>query len=564
MPRIPLSTRFLLVGICAILSLPVAAARCQEPGGAGSPQPGANLPATGSVVSGTVSLAATTPPPSSATAQDLGLAAFYRQDFIQAASKFTEASTVDGGFKAAKAYAWLARADLHLHRVDEAEIAARKGVELAPDLPVTQSALAEVYFRQAKFVEMEDILRKLALAKTIDARGYLTLARFYRATANNKAAKAAVDLAHQWDPKDQDILRQWAATLPRSERLQEWKKRLAEGVFDSVREREELETVVSVLEDQEKEPLRACKLATLKLPTETNLMPLTIDAAHLRGFGLLVKVNNTPAKLLIDTGASGVLINSKIAVKAGVIRIAERKIGGIGDKGAAAGYVAFANKLEIGNLAFQDCYVEVMDKKSSLGEDGLLGTDVFSDFLVDLNFPDRKLRLSELPPFPDQPSTAPGLLSSSATVSNSHNRWTPPQYWNFERFYRFGHFLLVPGRINDSAPKLFLVDTGSWDNFITPTAAAGSTKIHSDSDTIVKGLSGKVRNVYSAENVTLTFGHFKQQRYDLMALDLTHQSDNAGTELSGALGFAMLNILDIKIDYRDHLIDFSYDPNRFH
>jgi len=28
------------------------------------------------------------------------------------------------------------------------------------------------------------------------------------------------------------------------------------------------------------------------------------------------------------------------------------------------------------------------------------------------------------------------------------------------------------------------------------------------------------------------------------------------------LGFAMLRLLDIKIDYRDGLVEFTYDPNR--
>jgi hypothetical protein len=41
-------------------------------------------------------------------------------------------------------------------------------------------------------------------------------------------------------------------------------------------------------------------------------------------------------------------------------------------------------------------------------------------------------------------------------------------------------------------------------------------------------------------------------------------SEDAGTEISGILGFAMLWILEIKLDYRDHLVDFRIDPNRPH
>jgi hypothetical protein len=35
-----------------------------------------------------------------------------------------------------------------------------------------------------------------------------------------------------------------------------------------------------------------------------------------------------------------------------------------------------------------------------------------------------------------------------------------------------------------------------------------------------------------------------------------------GTEVSGFLGFGMLRVLDLKLDYRDGLVDFEYDPKR--
>ncbi len=40
-------------------------------------------------------------------------------------------------------------------------------------------------------------------------------------------------------------------------------------------------------------------------------------------------------------------------------------------------------------------------------------------------------------------------------------------------------------------------------------------------------------------------------------------SDHAGTEISGTLGFTPLRLLDIKIDYRDGLVDFGYDAKRW-
>ena len=62
----------------------------------------------------------------------------------------------------------------------------------------------------------------------------------------------------------------------------------------------------------------------------------------------------------------------------------------------------------------------------------------------------------------------------------------------------------------------------------------------------------------------LTFGRFQQRRSDLVAFDLTNMSNHVGIEVLGALGFAMLYLLDIKLDYRDNLVNFEYDATRFH
>ena len=97
---------------------------------------------------------------------------------------------------------------------------------------------------------------------------------------------------------------------------------------------------------------------------------------------------------------------------------------------------------------------------------------------------------------------------------------------------------------------------------ISPSAASEVTKVHGDPGMIIKGLSGSVKNVYRADKAVIQFGHLRQENQDLVAVDLSNISDAIGTEASGILGFAMLHFLDIKIDYRDGLINFSYEPIR--
>jgi hypothetical protein len=132
---------------------------------------------------------------------------------------------------------------------------------------------------------------------------------------------------------------------------------------------------------------------------------------------------------------------------------------------------------------------------------------------------------------------------------------------SYARVLRFSHMLLVPTKINDVPDKLFLIDSGAWNNMITPEAAREVTKVRGDSDMIVKGLSGAVEKVYETGTVVLEFGGLRQKNEDMTAFDLSHISRDVGTEVSGTLGFAMLNLLKIKLDYRDALVRFEYVPD---
>jgi hypothetical protein len=126
--------------------------------------------------------------------------------------------------------------------------------------------------------------------------------------------------------------------------------------------------------------------------------------------------------------------------------------------------------------------------------------------------------------------------------------------------YRFGHQLLVPTMIGDSTPRLFLIDTGSQRNLLSVEAARENTKVQVDPNTHLRGLSGSVDKVYRADKAVLQFGHLRQQNQDVTTTDLTHLSDRVGTEVSGILGFDTLILLEVHIDYRDGVVDFTYSP----
>ena len=482
------------------------------------------------------------------------------------------------------AYAGLTRVYLKQGNPNLALEVAAKALELS-DSPRVRVARGEVYFRQGKIPEAEQEWVRVINSGAIEPRAYLGLARVRNALSMYKKGKTMIDRAHELDPDDPDIENYWIETLQLSERIQYLENYLARTGNDSEKDRADTLRHLAYLKMRAGEPRKRCRMVSHVTSTETPLVRLLLDPRHLRGYGLTVNLNGHNSRLMLDTGASGILIDRGAAEKAGITRLMETSIGGIGDKGSKSGHVGVAGSIKIGNLEFQDCPVEILENRSVVGEEGLIGADVFQEFLVDIDFQKEKLRLSELPKRPEDEATPTGAVSlhgededtdapegadstaapgnaktTESSTSRFHDPYIAPEMKSYTKVYRFGHDLLIPTKVGNAPIKLFLLDTGALQNQITPAAAREVTKVRGDPDMIVKGISGSGKDVYSADKAVLQFGHLRQENQDLMAFDLTSMSQSAGTEISGILGFTLLHLLDLKIDYRDGLVDFEYKP----
>lgn len=507
--------------------------------------------------------------------------------FEDAAAKYQMVLQRDA--KSGDAYAGLARCLLRQQKVSEALEIAKNGVVEASDSSAAHSALGEVLFRKGEMHDADVEWVTAANAPRPDARAFLGISRIENAMSFYAKAKKSIDRAHELDPDDPEIRRRWLSTLRRAEQIRELERYLA-GVMnnDDEKTRYGLERSLELLKARQEQPTRSCKLVNDNVQhTETRLERMLIDPTHLHGYGLRVEVNGQAARLLLDTGASGLLINKKMAERAGVEPMVQTRIEGIGDKGPVGGFVGYADSIKVGGLEFQNCLVEVSEKRSVVEDDGLIGADVFSHFLVSIDFPDEKLILGELPKRPDEqsrpitldtgdpddPSIGPEDReaegsSKSATEnpaakasSGPKDRYIAPEMKDFTSVFRFGHSLLIPTKIGNASPKLFLIDTGAFSNMISSEAAKEVTKIHDDPRMHVHGISGSVTKVNSADKVVIQFARFRQENDDLVSFDLTPISRSTGTEVSGILGFTMLRMLNVKIDYRDGLVDFVYKPN---
>lgn len=454
-----------------------------------------------------------------------------------------------------------------------------------------RSARAEVWFRQGRIADAEKEWVAIVNSGYPEAWAFLGLARIRDAVAMYKSAKALIDKAHALDPNDSDIQEAWIGTLSRAKRIQYLEETLAGKNNWDEEEREGVQNYLEYLKQRAKQDKAPCRLVSKVTDTQTPLLPLLIDPSHLRGYGLSVELNGHKTKLLLDMGATGILVTRSIAEHAGISKISTTSVGGIGDKGRRSGYVGIVDSIKIGDLEFHNCAVEVIEQRSVVGDDGLIGSDVFEHFMVEIDFPNQKLKLRQLPKRPgdieqklalnsgDHDSQDPDTEGSKEDAKAGENkstseknpapgagpqdRYISPEMQSYTHILRFGHYLLIPTSIGNVPSKLFLMDTGATMNVISPAAAREVTKVHGDSDLIVKGISGKVNDVFSANRAVLVFGRLRQENQEMTAFDTKRLSDGIGTEISGFLGFTTLRVLDIKIDYRDALVDFQYDAKRF-
>jgi tetratricopeptide (TPR) repeat protein len=449
------------------------------------------------------------------------------------------------------AYAGVSRIYLKQGNVEGAAETVNQGLALSnsEDLRV---ALGEIYFRRGQIPEAEREWTNVVNSSPANARAYLGLARVRNALSLHAQSKAMVDKARALDPIDPDIELEWNNSLPLADRISRLESYLNSPEGAQAPDRANGQHYLDYLK-MLANPAGDCQLVQARDSAEFPMLRILTDSEHVRGFGIRVNVNDRKAKLMLDTGTSGILISRQLAEKAHLPKLAESRIRAVGERVEIGAYMTIAGSVKIGDLEFRDCPVRVLENRSPVVDEGLIGADFFEHFLVNLDFPQQKLQLSVLPKRP------PGGLNPSigSAIRELQDRYVPREMDSYTRAYRFGSYLLIPTQVGDKRDKLFVLDTGGLQSQITPGAAREITRLRGVSDTTVTGINGRVKNVYSADNISLQFGNLPQQSRSLISFDLTNISNDRGTEISGILGFDLLQSLDIKIDYRDALVDFQ-------
>jgi tetratricopeptide (TPR) repeat protein len=503
---------------------------------------------------------------------------FSQQKFADAGARYQAIVKADP--KIAPAQVGLMRCLLMLQKIDDAQAAATAAVAAVPNSVQVLATAADVQFRLGKIPEAERLYIKARDLDPKDPEPYLGLSRIYKAYSLYRRAYDNLKKAHEVAPDSPVVQVLYFHSLPKADQIPALEAYLAKPNLNP-QMAHGLQGYLAFLKKEAAAPAHACKLVSNVEQTDTKLNAFARPDTQLGGVSLDVNINKQGVRLALDTGNTGILLGRAAGEKLGLQRLGYQAISGVGDAGTQGGYTALADRIRIGNLEFQDCVVKVTDAATPVpGQDGLIGTDVFSSYLVDIDIPGSRLRLSQLPKRPNenaQPAALQTMAQDQGEDSDSEasssipaagvptdipmDAYVAPSMANWSKVYRFRSLLLIPTYVDHTGPVLFMIDTGSFSNILSTRTAQQVTQLRA-TGMQVSGMSGSVSKVYTADKATLQFGRFAQENEDMVTFDLSAASRQTGTEVAGILGFRMLRILQIKIDYRDGLVDFLFDPHR--
>jgi len=454
---------------------------------------------------------------------------FRQADFRAAADAYRK--IVDAK-PSAEAYAGLVRSLLKADDVKTAEESSQKALAAFPESAIIHAVRGDVYYRRGLVPQADDEYKAALKLDDKCARAWLGQGKVDAVYVRRSQSKTAIAKAHDLDPDDSDAFYEWAIRLPYPENVAALERHLAEFHNDPEEERHEHEY---------KDFVKALAGRRTWIPareverTEMKMEALTVGAHFvLRGYGIRARLNDrATVTLLVDTGSSGITITRKLAEKIGASKLAEQALEGVGKSGPAVGYKAWVDKVVIGDLEFHDCFVQATPREIA-EVDGIIGMDVFSQYLVTLDLPARKLRLEPMPA--------------------RSNDGEPAHSEAFSQAFSIGHFLLLPAEVGKKASGLFVIDSGSNANTISPELARSIPEMRAFNSPM-SGASGVVNSAFIADDAMLRFA--KISRNDrISTLDLHSVSKDLGIEVSGQIGFSAMQDMKLTIDYRDGLVRF--------
>jgi predicted aspartyl protease len=435
---------------------------------------------------------------------------------------------------------------LRAGKVESALVRALLAYKAEPGRPSIETLLGDIYYRMADFDKAEAMYRSAETSDPCEARAWLGLGRLDLLNSCRRAARAKFTRAYALDPRDPQVVRAYASNADSvAEEVAILKKYLAMRV----EQQRDLESALGHIIFHEKTGNR--KLGVLASKYCRYELPL--QASKEGTFLLQVRINEgRPQRLILDTGARGIVISARAARDLGLRYLVQSALGGLGNSDATSAQTALADTVRIGDLTYRDCAIDVSDRSLSERADGVIGSVVFQQFLVSLDIPGKRV---ELLPFEEELPDASQAQEDWA----DRDRAIPAGMEHFIPIAQISNILLVPTQLKGAGSGYFMLDTGASASSVSRSLAPNVNLTFFGASFMFHGANGDLQTTYRAYPFELRFANHSFIDPALIALDLRSISNQEGVEISGFIGCPMLSHSRITIDYRDGLLNVEDD-----
>jgi predicted aspartyl protease len=409
-------------------------------------------------------------------------------------------------------------------RIPEAEHWTRTALAAGSDDSLL-CLMGEIHFRRGNLEEAAKAFDQATRLNPESARAWWGLARIEEIHFRREKARCLFSKAYMLDPLDPEIILSYLNGISDTRA----RTILLRNVVELSRQSNPERAAWAMLQleiDVRLGGKRAARLTSEYRGYRVPLSGFRPVGANQDGLIVMVRLNGgKPLRLLLDTGARGILVDARAAKNLGLEPIAASQVAGFGESGADS-QVAVARRLTIGDAEFADCLIEVSRRSITSGADGILGTGLFEAFRVRV---DARAATMELQPT-DTAETSGGV--GAIGVRN---------------------LLLVKTSVG-SKDGWFLVDTGAA---FTTVAQELTDPVSRRGTADLIGVQGAVSGAYRLAPLSLGIGGRQLVDTTPVSLDLGPLSRREGIEISGVLGYRALSRGPLTVDYRRGLVSFE-------
>jgi hypothetical protein len=399
-------------------------------------------------------------------------------------------------------------------------------VQLAKQ-PRTAESVAlhgEIEFRKGHFDQAEVSYRDSLKMDSRNARAHFGLGKLALTKVKPKQALQEINKAIELDPKEPMYRLYASEAWGMDKNYVEQRKQLEEYLKLNPKDedrRTEAKAGLDMLNAFGNEEVAAVHApenpAPIKFRKSLNLI-----------FASLKIDGKGPYEFAIDTGATQTVLSEKLATEIGLPQITSTVVYGIGGAGRVETKLYKVKELSIGDVKVNNVPVGTFnDPLISQLADGILGSAIFSDFIITVNYPAGQLELSRKRP----PATA-----GSETM--------PVWY--------FSNLLLMPLDVNGKRGN-FIVDTGAVTTVMSHSMAAqlgvNENTPGAKVDLGIAGVGGFEGVVLKVPNVTFKTPRNSEAFPQVVSIDLKQISKMIGTEVAGVVGYDFFSDYKVGLDY---------------